>query len=360
MMIKNRSVLVALIAIITTLVISACSSKTMQREVSIPPSQSTGQIYLYGETHGVKKILDREFELWYDYYHNQDMRHLFVELPYYTGEFLNIWMQSDNDDILDAIYDDWVGTDTQNSDVKEFYQKIKRECPETIFHGTDVGHQNATTGMRYLEYLKTNNLEGSEKHLVAQETIEQGRYYYGYSDDVYRENIMVENFIREFDKLDNENIMGIYGGAHTGLESMDFTNAVPCMGNQLNKHYGDIVSSEDLSRWAKDIEPYRIDIINVEGKDYEALYFGEQDLTEFTEEFKSREFWRLEKAYDNFKDKQKTQEVLPYGNYPMLIETGQIFVIDYIKTEGNSIRKYYRSDGDIWNNKPTTVEFTID
>lgn len=61
--------------------------------------------------------------------------------------------------------------------------------------------------MYYLEYLKSNNLEGSEQYLLAQEAIEQSRHYYGHSDHVYRENMMVENFIREFDKLSDESVM---------------------------------------------------------------------------------------------------------------------------------------------------------
>ncbi|WP_242860603.1 hypothetical protein [Clostridium sp. KNHs205] len=68
------------------------------------------------------------------------MRHLFIELPYYTAEFLNVWMQSDSDDILDAIYDEWNGTMIHTPDIIEFYKNIKSRCPETIFHGTDVGH----------------------------------------------------------------------------------------------------------------------------------------------------------------------------------------------------------------------------
>ena len=117
-------------------------------------AQDSKQIYLYGEIHGVKKILDKEFELWNNYYHQQDMRHLFIELPYYTAEYLNIWMKSNNDQILDEIYADWQGTQVQVPEVKEFYKKIKKQCPKTVFHGTDVGHQHDTTGKRFLEYLK--------------------------------------------------------------------------------------------------------------------------------------------------------------------------------------------------------------
>jgi len=53
------------------------------------------------------------------------MRHLFVELPYYTAEFLNIWMKSDSDEILDELYNDWIGTALYNPYTKEFYKKIK-------------------------------------------------------------------------------------------------------------------------------------------------------------------------------------------------------------------------------------------
>lgn len=354
----NKRIYGIIIALIMILGISTYLISAMHRDVSALSPQASGQIYLYGESHGVKKILEKELELWSEYYHDQDMRHLFIEMPYYTAEFLNLWMQSDNDDILDSIYNDWVGTASYNPDVKEFYKEIKAQCPETIFHGTDVGHQWATIGMRYLEYLESNNLEDSEQYLLAQETIEQGRYYYSGPDDVYRENKMVENFIREFDQLNGENIMGIYGAAHTGLKAMDFTNSVPCMANQLTKSYGNSIYTEDLASWAKDIEPYRVDTINVNGKDYKALYFGEQDLTGF-KDYAYREFWRLENAYDDFKDNPK-QYVLPYSEYPMLIETGQVFVIDLTKTDGSVIRQYYLSDGYIWENMPSTQGFIVE
>jgi hypothetical protein len=356
---KSRSVFVLAVGIIMLLALLACSNSIKQSYKSISPPQSAGQIYLYGEEHGVDKILDKEFELWCEYYHKQDMRHLFVELPYYTAEFLNIWMQSDNNIILDEIYSDWTGTASHNPNVKGFFEKIKKQCPETIFHGTDVGHQYHTTGERFLRYLQSNNKEDSEQCLITKEVIEQGKNYYRDRDDVYRENMMADNFIRKFDKLGVESIMGIYGAAHTGLEVMDYTNSVPCMANQLKKRYGDNIHSEDLSNWAKDIEPSRVDKIKVDGKDYKASYFGKQDLAEF-KDYAYREIWRLENAYEDFVDRPKTQDVLPYNNYPMQIETGQVFVIDYTKTDGSVIRRYYRSDGRVWNNMPTTEEFTVE
>ena len=38
---------------------------------------------------------DIELDLWKDYY-AEGCRDLFVELPYYSAEFLNVWMKEDN------------------------------------------------------------------------------------------------------------------------------------------------------------------------------------------------------------------------------------------------------------------------
>ena len=347
------------IAVFIVLGLVACSSDITSSDTGRSSKNSTGQIYLYGELHGDEKILEKEFELWSKYYHEENMRHLFVELSYYTAEFLNIWMQSDSDDVLDELFKDWKGTAIYKTSVKEFYKKIKSECPETIFHGTDVGHQYDTTGQRFLKYLEQNNMEETEKYILTKEAIEQGKHFYKKDDHVYRENKMVENFIREFDKLEGESIMGIYGAAHTNLDAMAYnTNSVPSMANQLKKRYKDAIHSEELSWLAKEIEPVRVDVITINNKDYEASYFGKQDLNGL-KDFAYREFWRLENAYDDFKNKKKKRDVLPYNNYPMLIETGQVFVIDYTKTDGSVERKYYRSDGYIWNGLPSTEEFII-
>ncbi len=359
---------------IMLLVLTGCSATRLPVDntnvSSQPISQSTAQpsenpaaadqIHLYGEQHAVKKILDKELELWCDYYENKNMRHLFIEMPYYTAEFLNLWMKSDNDDLLDGVYEDWRDTASYSPDILSFYKSIKSNCPDTIFHGTDVGHQYETIGERYLTYLKSNKAEDSEQYRLAKEAIEQGKYYYENMDDVYRENKMAENFIREYDKLNGESVMGIYGGAHTGLEALDYiTQSVPCMANQLKKVYGDKIYSEDLSLLAKDIEPIRLDTIQVNHKNYTGSYFGKQDLTGF-KDYAYREFWRLEDAYQDFIDSPKAGDVLPYNEYPVLVDLEQIFVIDYAKTDGSLTRLYYRSDGDVWEELPVTVGFTAE
>lgn len=369
----NRSIALV-ISVIMLLGMTACSNSPAPTSAygdasnPLPVSSSqetvsaTGQIYLYGEQHAVDKILDKEFALWSAYYENEHMRHLFIEVPYYAAEFLNLWMQSDHDEILDALYEDWTGSAMHAPVVKEFYQKIKHACPETVFHGTDVGHQYSSTGERFLAYLEINAMKGSDSYLRTQEAIDQGKYFYEHSDDVYRENKMAENFIREFDAIYPENVMGIYGTAHTGLEATVMetrSGSVPCMANQLQACYGDAVNSEDLTWMIKDIAPIRTDKMTINGTVYTASYFGKEDMTGF-KDFAYREFWRLENAYDDFKDQRKTGNVLPYDNYLMLIETGQVFVLDFGMTDGSVVRQYYRSDGNTWEGRMTTEEFTIE
>ena len=354
---RSRKVIIAAVIVVVVLIFGGyfvMRSVTKSRNTS-------GEIFLYGEIHAAEGILEKEFELWSSCYQNDGVRDLFVELPYYTAAYMNLWMESDNDDILDALYQDWAGTAMYSQEVIRFYKRIKNECPETVFHGTDVGHQYDTTGKHFLEYLVSIGQQQSEAYQLSQENIRQGQYYYQHSDSAYRENIMVENFIREFDSLNGVNIKGIYGSAHTDIEATDYeTNSVPCMANQLYKKYGSALHTEDLTLQVLDNEASRTDTIKIGGKEYTAFYFGKVDLSAVLPDYQCREFWRIENAYDDFKDNAKTGNVLPYNNYPMQIETGQIFIIDYTKADGSTVREYHRSDGNTWQGAPVTEEFVIE
>ena len=48
-----------------------------------------GNIYLDGEVHAEPELVEREYDLWYQYYHEKWMRHLFLEDSYYGAEILN-------------------------------------------------------------------------------------------------------------------------------------------------------------------------------------------------------------------------------------------------------------------------------
>lgn len=337
---KRKTVCLLLVLCLLVSCFAACNAEKRQR--------GSGKIYLYGEGHSVEALQEMELDLWSDYYHNDGMRHLFIESSYFTAAYLNLWMQSDNDDILNALYDDWEGTFSHTPLKLNFYKRIKAECPETVFHGTDVGHQYKTTGKRFLEYLEEAGQKDTELYRLSQENVEQGRYYYEHlgdptkTDDVYRENKMAENFIREFDSLNGkEDIMGIYGNGHIWTDAMDWaTQTVPSMGNQLYQKYSDKLTAEELHA-----DPIRTDTLTVAGKEYTASYFGRADRPN-SPGSPTLEFWRLEDAYEDFQYKLLIYNGSRFGShYPMKVETGQVFLVRYTMEDGSVEEKYYRSDG---------------
>lgn len=101
-------------------------------------------------------------------------------------------------------------------------------------------------------------------------------------------------------------------------------------------------------------------MITINKKEYKASYYGEQDMSTWSDYATKREFWRLENTNDEFENCEKCLEVLPYNNYPPInIEIGQIFVVDYHTLNGTIDRTYYVADGTIWNNLPSTRKFLV-
>ena len=309
-------------------------------------------IYLYGEAHGVPAIMDLELELWQKHYHEDGMRHLFTEHSYFTAEFLNLWMQAADDTILLQIYDNWEGTTAQTEATLDFYRAIKETCPKTVFHGTDVGHQYWNTGEQYLAYLEESGMTDSEEYQRTLEAIEQGKSFYcnglgsSNADHIYRENTMAENFIREYEALDGKSIMGIYGTAHVLLDSLNHTGECDSMGKQLAAHFGEIITSEDLTPRAQaEAKPERVETLEFNGKSYEAEYFGLRQLSASYYGYSQVEFWRLVDAYESFSKADFTGSILGESSWPMVIEEGGAYVVQYTYPDGRTIRQYHLCDG---------------
>lgn len=218
-------------------------------------AQEPGEIYLYGEQHGRKDMMDQEFEAWSKFYHEEGMRDLFLEYPCYTAEYLNLWMNAENDEILNQIYKDTKGTAANNHYLLEFLQKIKQECPETVFHGTDVGHQYNTTGVRFLKHLEETGQKDSGLYRQAQECMAQGVRFYADGegkDWAYRETMMVENFCAEYERAGKPKLMGIYGGAHVELGAQAYMAPdLRNMATQLDERYPGLVKTEILKKVSK-------------------------------------------------------------------------------------------------------------
>ena len=232
---KGKTALLLVLTLIVGLLSVACGSSTSS------DNKQEQIIYLLGEYEHSNPDMQDQIYAWWDYfYHEKGMRHYFLEDSYYVAGFLNLWMKADNDDILNQLYDDCEGTQAHSPVMLEFYKKIKENCPETFFHGTDIGHQYYSTGERYLKYLEDNGMKGSEEYALTLESIEQGKTFYDkkrneseYDGYKYREQIMTENFLRELNSIGkNESVFGSYGGAHTeqGGESW-YDSVYPGTGN---------------------------------------------------------------------------------------------------------------------------------
>lgn len=220
------------------------------------PTDNT-KIMLYGEAHGEKEYYDAELKLWQGYY-DDGCRDLFVELPYYSAEFLNIWMKEASNDLLDVWFEEINRTLSGNEYYYEFLCKIKKNCSQTVFYGTDIGHQYDTTGARYLRYLEENGWKDSENYKLTEECIKQGKEYdesSGQYDGVsdLRETYMVSNFEKAYARQGSGKIMGIYGSYHTDL------NAPDLMAGRLKADLGDVISSVKISSVMIDLaNPYQL------------------------------------------------------------------------------------------------------
>ena len=254
---KEKIQAIVAIAILVVLVgvgfyVSSLNKETTDRY----PDEET-KIELYGEFHSVKDLYDIEYRIWKDNY-DKGERVLFYETPYYSAEFLNLWLRADNDDILNQYYQDLEGTQAHNKHFKKFLLKIKANCPETIFVGTDVGHQNETTGQRYLEYLEANGLTDSENYKLTKECMKQGDEYYELLSedemspgaDFLREEYMIYNFLEAYERVGKIKITGFYGNHHTDTQNESNMFA------PIFKMYGTEVSSVNTVNLAiKDRNP---------------------------------------------------------------------------------------------------------
>jgi len=200
----------------------------------------SGQIYLVGESHAVERILEENLRIWNDLYHNEGMRHYFVEYGYCTVGFLNMWMEADDNEILDMVYENWKGTSSHNQVVYDYFVNVKKTCPDTVFHCTDVEHQYKLTGAEYIKYLEENGMKDSEEYRRAEEANEQGRTFYQKKDveaTEYREAKMAENFMKEYDALNGISVFGVFGSNHTNYPVIR-GESTPTLATAIYRTYG--------------------------------------------------------------------------------------------------------------------------
>ena len=295
-------------------------------EIEVETVNEIGKIFIYGETHGRQPILDKEFELWKAYYTEKHMRHLFVELSYPKAQLLNLWMSGDESVSLD----DLITTAYNPEAIKNYYRKIKEECPETVFHGFDIGKGYTLHGVNYRKYLEENNLEDTQEYALNEIALAQEKQYKGTHDASYREQMIVENFINAFNRLGDEDVMATIGYGHLLLEPLTLDGITfDTMGKQLSDIYQERIQLESLKYVLLDAmltEPLSVEEKIIGGKTYQAEYYG-KDIYTNSDVIEAYEFWKLVDAYDDFKDNELTGDIFDTYTYPMLIEEHQVYLI---------------------------------
>ena len=121
---KLRISSIIVFTILISVIATAMFLSYKDRAIDSYPTDDT-QIMLYGEYHGVQSYYAAEYDLWVDYY-DEGYRDLFIELPYYTAEFLNVWMHESDDIIIDRVFYDLEGSPAGNEYYYQFFQEIKK------------------------------------------------------------------------------------------------------------------------------------------------------------------------------------------------------------------------------------------
>ena len=88
---NNEKAAIILIAAMLFTLLAGCSPAAKQGPW-LQVEQISNQIFLLGELHGQESFFQKEFEIWSAYYNEYGFRDLFLEFPFYTAEYLNIWM----------------------------------------------------------------------------------------------------------------------------------------------------------------------------------------------------------------------------------------------------------------------------
>ena len=91
-----------------------------------------------------------------------------------------------------------------------------------------------------------------------------------------------------------------------------------------------------------------VESLTINGKDYEAEYFGLRELSASYYGYSQIEFWRIPHAADEFTKADGKGTYLDVDSFPMLIEDGGAYVVKYTYPDGRSVRQFYLADGTVF------------
>ena len=299
-------------------------------------------IHLYGEVHGLDAHFIHHFYRWKYYYTYHGMRHLFIEMPFYHSFLLNLWMEEEDDKILQFLFDDIRGQYADTATRWDFYQRIKAELPNTIFHGVDMGIPGGPLAkFMFHEHV----LEDSDEFNIIQDNIMITQFFYDRFQQslAFRSVVMSRNFATLFNRLNNESVMGIFGAAHVEFgEYYYFVGGGTTLASLLAEKFGyDNIHSTNLLYL-----PGVPDVIEIAGIEHSAMFFGGLDLSYWRVDSPSIRFafWRLDNP-QVFKGFTYTGGAWPTDRMPIRAEIGQVFAIEYTLRDGAANMVILRASG---------------
>ena len=127
---------------------------------------------------------------------------------------------------------------------------------------------------------------------------------------------------------------------------------------ELEKEYIKILETVDTKPKPFKLSSDDTASFTILGKTYEAEYCGMQDLSRF-KDYKCRKFWRLKDAYQDVY-MYDTFDYLPYSNYLVQVNKGDVFRIEYLKADGSGYIEYLRADGEEMYGEPSTKGFFME
>lgn len=238
------------------------------------------EIFFAGENHGSIKSIEMNMYLLKYFVEKGNIKYILYEDGYCTGEFLNNYLETGDEDILSFIQDDLRGT---SSYTMEHYNLLKNiydynlslpEDKKLKFVGVDIEHQ-PNVAIRYIKSLIPDKKIEDEnvKELVdivknipkydynnaakkAVEIINKNeeaiRAYFGekffnislavrnlsisYGQST-REKYIISNFIEQYENLPKGKWFGQFGGFHTQQEGVEDIDGYKPFASYLDNEY---------------------------------------------------------------------------------------------------------------------------
>lgn len=241
-------------------------------------------IYMIGEYHGTVGTFVTKLELIKYFYETHGVSDLIMETGYSSGFLLNRYINTGDEEILNTLLENSIGTSTNRIEYKEYLERIyefNKSLPDDTklkIHGVDVEHQYyvgtyllelilrdlviPTELKEYIDPLYTtpenfsialnivdkltssinsnretySNLLGDDYNTFVNtiEGITQGLNFYKNNSTAYREECFIKNSIRTIENIDGKSL-ALLGSWHTDMNGQDDIKTV---GRALSEEYG--------------------------------------------------------------------------------------------------------------------------